>query len=75
MANLRDPHFWRNLTKDERREFMQYQTAPCGGGRSAYLPDDCSECPVCSQPVLGSGLCQGCDKRFERLIAKGEGRA
>lgn len=61
---------WDNLTKEERREYMQYQMAPSSGGHSSFLPDDCTECPICSTPVLGYGLCRVCSARFKELEEK-----
>lgn len=63
---------WNNLSTDERREYMQIQTAH-GGGKSAYLPDDCSECPSCGQPTLGYGKCQDCLRRLRQLWSKLKG--
>jgi hypothetical protein len=67
--------FWRRLTAAERRELVALQFAksgPYGGG--GYLPDDCSECGACGQPMLGSaGMCGACYKRFVALCAKGHG--
>lgn len=61
---------WNNLTKDERSEYMSIQTTSRFGGHSAYLPDDCTECPSCSQPTLGSGLCRDCFGRWQILYNK-----
>ena len=66
---------WENLTKEERRRYMQIQMAPSRGGRSAYLPDDCGECPVCDSPALGFGLCRYCGEEYDNLRKKLEGRA
>jgi hypothetical protein len=65
---------WSNLTKDERREYMNFQMAkkyPLGDG--GYLPDDCSECGVCGQPTLGFGLCPYCREAFKVLKNKLQG--
>ncbi len=62
---------WNNLTKEERTEYMQLQMSPSYGGRSAYLPDDCSECGACGQPAFGSiGWCYPCLKRHNQLLDK-----
>lgn len=67
----KDNRHWENLTKDERREYIMYQMAPSHfGSYSPYLPDGCHECPICSTPVSGSGLCQGCSARFDALDNK-----
>jgi hypothetical protein len=41
------------------------------GGMGGYLPDDCSECVICSLPMLGSGTCTYCDNEYDRLIKIG----
>ena len=61
---------WNNLDKRERREYMQIQMSPSYGGRSAYLPDDCSQCNSCGEPTLGTGLCIDCMKRYNHLYDK-----
>ena len=53
------------LTPDERAEFMHLQMSRRHGIGSDYLPEDCSECPSCGYPVVGSGFCNLC---LERLI-------
>lgn len=65
---------WNNLNKEERARYMILQMSPSYGGRCGYLPDDCSECPVCSTPVLGQGLCIYCLAEFNHLRNKLEGR-
>lgn len=64
------------LTRGERGEMMMLQMSPAGGAYSAggYLPDDCSECGACGEPILGSGWCSRCGERFEELVSKAEGR-
>ena len=71
--SMRHRAFWRNLTKNERRELMALQTSRSYGARSAYLPDDCSECGACGEPVFGSGWCAYCWRRYDALMAKGRG--
>lgn len=71
----RTKEFWKRLTKDERCELVyierhQYEYI----GNKGYLPDDCSECPVCGEPHLGSGLCSRCNNRIIELINKGRAR-
>lgn len=65
---------WNNLTKDERRRYMEIQTSPrTGYDRSGYLPDDCSECGCCGQPMLGIGLCESCYAEYKTLNDKLKG--
>lgn len=71
---MRDKKFWRNLTKRERSELMRLQMSPSYGGRDGYLPDDCSECGACGQPMLGSGWCNYCLRRWQQLVDKAQGR-
>lgn len=75
MSTIRDKAFWRRLTKAERAELMALQMSrhSTGYGGGGYLPDDCSECGACGQPILGPGWCSGCYDRYARLVAKGRG--
>lgn len=73
--SMRDKRFWRNLTKAERRDLMFLQTArhSTGYGGGGYLPDDCSECGACGEPIMGSGWCSGCSNRYAALVATARG--
>ena len=74
---MRDKGFWRRLNKGERIRLMYLQMNSRSGGLSGggYLPDDCSECGGCSQPMVGyGGLCSDCYRDYERLVAKGRGQ-
>ena len=64
---------WSNLTKQEWAEYMRLQMSPSGTGRRGYLPEDCSECSACGQPMLGSGFCPECYARWDQLSRKLEG--
>lgn len=48
------------------------------GGSGGYLPDDCSECDTCGQPMLGSGNCPACYAEiphiYKRLHLDEQGR-
>ena len=62
---------WSNLSKDERRRYMQLQMSPHGGyDRSGYLPDDCGECGACGQAMLGCGWCRDCFREWRQLRDK-----
>ena len=62
---------WKNLSKEERRRYMQLQMSPQGGyDRSGYLPYDCGECGACGQPVLGCGWCHACYSEWKALRDK-----
>ena len=72
MGTTRSKRNWNNLTKEERATYMRLQMAHGGGGYGGggYLPDDCSECPSCEQPTLGSGLCTYCLAEWRALDNK-----
>ena len=69
----RTKQWWKTLTKVERSYVVYFDKqsnkfhAPGGGG---YLPDDCSYCSVCGNPMLGSGTCSFCYKRYIAIIKK-----
>lgn len=71
----RTKEWWARLDEYERSTLVYLERAQYryyGGG--GYLPDDCSECSGCSEPMMGSGgLCTHCSGRLEQLIAKGNG--
>ena len=61
---------WNNLAKDERAEYMRLQMSKQSYGRSAYLPEDCSECGACGQPTIGYGWCNSCRQHYQELRAR-----
>lgn len=66
--------WWRGLTKNERRHLVGLMTAH-GGGMGGYLPDDCSECTYCGQPILGyPSLCRGCYNDYKALHDKADAK-
>ena len=70
----RTKEWWNRLSKGERIRLVYLEHAPSGGyGGGGYLPDDCSECGGCSQPMLGCGLCQWCSRELSELIGKADG--
>lgn len=36
----------------------------------SYLPDDCSECQYCGEPMLGSGMCGSCSREFPYIFKR-----
>ena len=66
-----DKLWWSGLTKNERTSLFYLITAR-GEGHSSYIPDDCGECPMCSTPHLGYGLCPLCRQERDQLIAKAD---
>jgi len=69
----RTKQWWAALTKEERSELHwleRHNSIWAVRGGSGNLPDDCSECPNCSTPHTGIGLCPVCNLRLDVLINK-----
>ena len=68
----RTKNWWARLTKAERAWLIWYEklTARHIPSHSAYLPDDCVECPVCLTPNFG--YCTYCGDEYDRIIKKAE---
>ena len=67
----RTKEWWAALKPWERSQLMTIEkNARRLSGLGGYLPDDCGECPNCSEPVVGGGLCDYCFKELETLIRK-----
>ncbi len=70
----RTTQWWAALTKEERVELHWLER--CNSEwliiRSPNLPDDCSECPRCSTPHTGIGLCPMCNQLLDSLICKAD---
>jgi len=71
----RNKEWWTRLTPEERSELVLMERYQYKGGRSSYLPDDCSECGICGEPTLGSSPCRWCCNRMDELIRKGDGES
>lgn len=72
----RTKEWWARLTKDERAHLVYLERSDVKGsgrGRSAYLPDDCGECPACGTPTISSGLCHACYQAWKSYINKADG--
>ena len=41
-----------------------------GYGGGGYLPDDCSDCDYCGQPMFGCGMCPDCDAELKNIYPK-----
>jgi len=68
----RTKEWWSNLTKEERT-WLVYAERNDTSCRSAYLPDDCSECGACGQPSLGfGGMCKYCLNEHQRIVNKAD---
>lgn len=67
----KDYRHWENLTKDERRVYMQIQMARSTPyGASGRLPCDCSDCGACGMPMLSIGICDPCYRKWKVLDDK-----
>ena len=72
---MRDKAWWAQRTIQERWIIWNYERTANKSSRSAYLPEDCSECGACGLPCLGYGPCGRCINKYESaLAARREGR-
>ena len=69
LSGRRTKEWWAQLDPHERRRLAELQFSRSGryGG---YLPDDCSECSGCGNPMLGTGMCRDCYNEYAFLVAK-----
>jgi len=67
----RTKEWWARLEPWERQALVRLErdNNRLGSG-SAYLPEDCTECPSCGNPTVGVGMCQSCSSVLEKLLAK-----
>ena len=71
----RTKEWWDMLNKQERSRLFELEHSHSSGyGAGGYLPDDCSDCGGCGNPIMGVGLCNRCSRELDDLIAKAEGR-
>ena len=69
----RTKEWWATLTPEERSHLVYLERADGSGrGCSAYLPDDCGECPACGTPTMSVGLCSYCYNDWEKYIDKAD---
>ena len=62
---------WAKLNEEERSWLVYfYKHENDSSGDSAYLPDECGECPICGAPVYGGGICMYCLDRAIKLEEK-----
>jgi len=71
----RTKQWWKKFSKAERSYIVYFEKQKnkfhsYGGG--GYLPDDSSECPVCGNPMLGSGTCKYCYDKYDSIIKKAD---
>lgn len=70
----RTKEWWARLSPGERSRLVWLErSANRLSSHSAYLPDDCTECPSCGDPQLGSELCAHCDRELIALVKKAAG--
>lgn len=70
-----DKTWWARLELEERAIVMgMWKADKHNGPLGGYYPDDCGECPWCSNPSLGGGLCGWCRKELIALERKGDGQ-
>ena len=69
----RTKQWWAALDEPERSWLVRIERENWGSGYGAggYLPDDCSECSGCGQPMFGSGWCSDCYTKWRRITEKG----
>ncbi len=68
----RNKIWWARLSKNERKRLFHLEhTSNSSYGGGGYLPDDCSECGGCGNPMMGSGLYHNCYLEIQSLINKG----
>jgi len=67
----RTKEWWAALAPDERSHLVYIERGNLGG-RSPYLPDDCSECNACGSPMFGSGLCPSCYEAWKSYVDKAD---
>ena len=63
--------WWSALTSNERSHLVYIERSN-SGGRSPYLPDDCSECDACGSPMFRIGLCPSCYKAWKGYVDKAD---
>jgi len=71
MEMKRTKEWWARLDKHERSHLVYLERHAVGSGYgNGYLPDDCSECPACGTPVLGTGWCHNCYLAWKSYVDK-----
>ena len=70
----RNKQWWSKLTKEERSQLTYLERgANLGGSGGGYLPDDCSDCGACGNPMIGyGGLCSMCQSQLDAIINKAD---
>ena len=72
----RTKQWWAKLTIEERATLVYLERGAnlSGGmGGGGYLPDNCSECGACGNPMCGyGGLCSWCQSQLDGIISKAD---
>jgi len=70
----RTKQWWSHLTKEERSTLVYLErSANHYGSMGGYIPDDCSDCSACGNPMMGcGGLCSWCSSQLDELICKAD---
>jgi hypothetical protein len=63
---------WARLNEQERSWLIGSYFRNCNkcARTGGYLPDGCSECLICGEPMIGSGTCLSCMKYAKELLKK-----
>ena len=65
----RTKEWWAQFAPEARSYIVFFERYADSGGRSAYLPDDCSECGVCGTPTRRSP-CSNCYNVYDKILKK-----
>ena len=70
----RNKQWWAKLTKEERATLVYLERGQnLSSGMGGYLPDDCSSCGACGNPMHGyGGLCPWCQSQLDAIISKAD---
>ena len=66
----RTKEWWAMLKPYERTRLWHLERMQWASSSSAYLPYGYGDCPMCSTPSSGGGLCMSCLKEWIRIVHK-----
>jgi hypothetical protein len=65
----RTKEWWSKFSSEDKWFIWHFEREQNNYGHmGGYLPDDCSECVVCGDPMFSSGVCTHCLNRYTKLI-------